>query len=293
MPFFERENILFIHIPKTGGTSVEKYFASRAKTPLNFSNIYYSYYDHTIQSELDLYRKKWKQILQKKRMEIEKNQSNEFTIINRKKHIIQKDESLPEQSLRETIPEFIIFRKIRLCKELNHSLQHMTWSELQEHKEILWEDPKFHKIVSSDSYTRNDCEIITIVRNPYDRIISELLFRKILNQEILSKPKVVYEKIKNFLEIYDSFDNHKIPQYLFLIDNMGNIIENVIILHNETLTEDMHKLGFIDFNHHFQVSKCKIQRGITKYSNYLNEDAIKLINRYYKRDFELFDYDFL
>ena len=80
---------------------------------------------------------------------------------------------------------------------------------------------------------------------------------------------------------------------MFLIDNMGNIIENVIILHNETLTEDMHKLGFIDFNHHFQVSKCKIQRGITKYSNYLNEDAIKLINRYYKRDFELFGYDFL
>ena len=169
----------------------------------------------------------------------------------------------------------------------------MTWSELQEHKEILWEDPEFRKIVSSDCYTRNDCEIITIVRNPYDRIISELLFRKILNQETLLKPKVVYEKIKSFLEKFDSFDNHKIPQYLFLIDNMGNIIENVIILHNETLTEDMHKLGFVDFNHHFQVSKCKIQRGITKYSNYLNEDAIKLINRYYKRDFELFGYDFL
>ena len=71
------------------------------------------------------------------------------------------------------------------------------------------------------------------------------------------------------------------------------MIENITILHTETLDEDMKRIGYNDFNHHFQVSKCKIQRGITKYSNYLNEDAIKLINRYYKRDFELFGYDMI
>ena len=74
---------------------------------------------------------------------------------------------------------------------------------------------------------------------------------------------------------------------------MGDIAQNITILHNETLTEDMHKLGFIDFNHHFQVSKCRIQRGVTKYSNCLNKDSINLINTYYKRDFELFGYNYL
>ena len=71
------------------------------------------------------------------------------------------------------------------------------------------------------------------------------------------------------------------------------MIENITILHTETLTQDMHRIGYVDFDHHFQVSKCRISNGKTKYSNILNGDAINLINTYYKRDFELFNYDFL
>ena len=44
----------------------------------------------------------------------------------------------------------------------------------------------------------------------------------------------------------------------------------------------MHRIGYTDFNHYFQVSKCNFQDGITKYSNALNYDSIKLINEYYK-----------
>ena len=74
------------------------------------------------------------------------------------------------------------------------------------------------------------------------------------------------------------------------MNEMGNIIENITILHTETLNEDMHRIGYHDFNHHFQVAKCKIAPGETKYSKVLNKNSIELINKYYKRDFDLFGY---
>lgn len=295
MPFFENEKLLFIHIPKTGGTSIEKYFQFRAKQPLGFDNLYYSYYEKSIQSDLDKYRKLWKHKLHRMRIESDKNKFDELSIINRKKKKQNDDSSVDSNNvtLRETIPEFILFRKMRLSRDLGHSLQHLTWSELQENKDILWEKPEHKKIVSNDPYERNEYEIITVVRNPYDRIISELLFLKILNNDTLKKPKIVFEYLKKFLEQYDSFDNHKIPQYLFLIDSLGNMIPNLIILHTETLTQDMRNIGYVDFNHYYQVSKIKTQPGVTKYSNSLNRESMNLINKYYKRDFELFGYDFL
>ena len=91
----------------------------------------------------------------------------------------------------------------------------------------------------------------------------------------------------------DLFDNHKLPQYLFLIDESGDLIQNLIVLRTETLTQEMQKLGYVDFNHNFQVSNCRFPHGKTKYSKALNQESIKMINEYYKRDFELFDYKYL
>jgi hypothetical protein len=40
MPYFKNENInlLFIHIPKTGGTSVEQYFSKKYNVELNYKS---------------------------------------------------------------------------------------------------------------------------------------------------------------------------------------------------------------------------------------------------------------
>lgn len=42
MPYFKNNNvnILFIHIPKTGGSSVENYFSSKFNIPLNNTSLY-------------------------------------------------------------------------------------------------------------------------------------------------------------------------------------------------------------------------------------------------------------
>ena len=291
MPFFESKKLLLIHIPKTGGTSIEKYFAKKLNIHLGPKELYFSYYENTIVDELTKYRKIWKQVLYNKKKKNNKNNNN--TILTRVISFSSVD-SL-DDTTRDELPEFKLFKKIRLVKELQHSLQHLTWSEMQRNNVILWENEKDRIITSNDPYDRNEYEILTVVRNPYDRIISELFFKGILNNETIHRPKMVYNKIKKFLEKQNdtSFDNHKLPQYLYLINELGQMIENITILRTETLTEDMKRLGYSDFNHYYQISKFKPKSGDTKYSYYLNRPAIELINTYYSRDFEIFNYKML
>ena len=288
MPYFKDNKLLLIHIPKTGGTSVEKYFSQKYNKKIGIENLYFSYYENTINNEITKYRKAWKQILYNKKKINEKNNTSIKKALS-----FSSIDSLDSIN-RDSIYEFRLFKKIRLSKELQHSLQHLTWIEMQRHKDILWCDVESQDIISDNPYDRNEYEVLTIVRNPYDRIISELLFRGIINKDSILRPKAVYLKLKKYLEKDDNiFDNHKLPQYMFVLNEMGNIIENLTILHTETLNEDMKRLGYSDFNHHFQVSKCKISSGVTKYSNVLNKNAIEIINKYYKRDFELFGYTML
>ena len=74
---------------------------------------------------------------------------------------------------------------------------------------------------------------------------------------------------------------------------MGNLIQNIIILRTETLNADMKHIGFVDFTYKLHSSRSNIEPKETKYSAALNEKSIYLINQYYKRDFELFEYTML
>jgi len=288
MPFFEKNKVLLIHIPKTGGTSIEKYFSQKFNIKLGPKQLYFSYYANTIDSELTKYRKNWKHVLHNTK------KNNNYSTNNFKRVISFTSVDSLDDINRENIPEFKQFKKVRISKELQHSLQHLTWSEMVRYNEILFENESDRRVTAESPYDRNEYEILTVVRNPYDRVISELIFRGIINNETLHRPKIVFNKLKKFLEKQDDiFDNHKLPQYLYLLNEVGQIIENITILHTETLTDDMRRIGYTDFNHHFQVSKCKIKSGITKYSEALNRASIDLINSYYKRDFELFNYQML
>jgi len=293
MPIFKKDKIFLIHIPKTGGTSIEKYLAKRNNIDLNIDIIYHRYYEESINKEFEQLKKKWKQIMNEQTIHLEKS---EFQALKFRKNSIGNDDSSNDgdqlQMIKESLPEYKAFKKIRLCKELKHSFQHMTWIEICKYKQILL-DESFHHILSSSPYERNDFEIITVIRNPYDRVISELLFRGIIDNNTIRNPEIVCNKLKKYFQSMDLFDNHKLPQYLFLIDESGDLIKNLIILRTESLTQDMQRLGYIDFNHNFQVSNCKFPHGKTKYDNALNSVSIKMINEYYKRDFELFDYNYL
>ena len=208
MPYFKNNNanILFIHIPKTGGTSLELYFSIKFNIPLN-NNSLYDFLD-------------------------------DLTKLNN--NVI-----------------------------INSSLQHLTYNQII----------GYNKVFNIDF---NNIMIITIVRNPYERIISDLIWYKKI--DINTSKDEVFNIIQEYL-ISDEYDNHNIPQHHFITDNNKKIIPNIHILHTETLTNDMNNLGYIDFDLCINNNKVKMN-----YYNYLNNKSIEIINNFYHFDFILFNY---
>jgi len=189
MPYFQNKNvnILFIHIPKTGGSSLELYFSNKYKIPLDIKSLH------------------------------------GFLNIEIKKH----------NNINN-----------------NSTLQHMIYQTI-----VFYKD--FFKI------NMNNIEIITIVRNPYERIMSDLFSLNKVN--IHSSKEDVYNSIKIYVN--ETLDNHNIPQYIFITDNNKQLISNLKILKTETLQQDMIDLGHKDFNIKFNYNTNKIN-----YYDYLNND---------------------
>ena len=205
MPYFREIKTLLIHIPKTGGTSIEHYFHNNFNVKLNYNNV---------------------------------------------------------------------FSNMKLTYN-GHSLQHCTYKEL-------------YNDMNNFDINFDDIKIITVVRNPYDRIISCLFYNKLITVDM--NLDEIYEQLKIFIESNDiKYDNHKLPQYLYLLNNDYIIDKNIIIMKTETLTQDMINNGYIDFDIKLNVTnKNKID-----YMKLLNNDAIKLINNYYMQDFMYFNYKYI
>ena len=203
MPYFHNKdvNLLFIHIPKTGGSSLETYFSKKFNMPLNDSTL--------------------------------------FNTVKRFKGV---------------------------------SFQHQTYQSLITYPQIFKID-------------YNNLKILTVVRCPYHRLISDLFFFKYITAN--SSQAFVFKVLATkYFNTFGANDNHKKPQYLFLLDKDGKLLEeNITILRMETLNADMAKLGYTDFNIKAQSSNVK-----RDYMSFLNADSIKLTNSVYKKDFELFNY---
>lgn len=201
MPYYPDINLLFIHIPKTGGRVLESVISKKHKQTLLSSSI---------------------------------------------------NNLLPPPYNKK-------------------SLQHQFYTTLYHYRDLCRID--FDKV-----------KIFSVVRNPYDRIISDLIHERLITRS--TSADCVYNIIKNKYLYMDNRDNHNIPQYKFVTDETGKLISNIKIFKTETLNEDNKILNrYLGININIQ------QNNINKdYSKFLNRNSINLINTFYHKDFELFNY---
>ena len=217
MPYFKKDDInnLLIHIPKTGGTSLEKYLSKKYSIPLNTTSLYGKFASRG----------------------------------NRDRRMNNED-----------VPK------------IKSTLQHITYQTISEYKNILNVD------------FENNLKIISVVRNPYHRVISDLFWLRLIQPN--TSKEAVFNTLKSYTARKGGYDNHVTPQHLFLINNDNEIIKDAIIFKTETLTDDMKKYGYTDFNLHEYKNRHKVN-----YDNYLNDNSIKLINTFYEKDFSFFGYE--
>ena len=149
--------------------------------------------------------------------------------------------------------------------EINSSLQHITYTQLVKYSKIF------------------NINFNTIFRNPYERFVSYFFFWSLITTD--STKEVVFDILNKYL-VSDKYDNHNIPQHKFITNDKGEIIQNIHILKTESLTNGMKNLGYIDFDIYHNVNINKVN-----YYNYLNNESIEIINKFYHLDFILFNYD--
>lgn len=211
MPYYPNKNLLFIHIPKTGGSTIESQI--KKQTP---QRLYSSFNNNKL--------------------------------------------------LKEP------YNKI--------SLQHQFYTTLYHFRHDL-------------NINFDNIKVFCTVRNPYDRIISDLFFLKLIKKNF--NRDQVYNVIKNKYLYRHDLDNHNRPQYKYITDKNFELIKNIEIFKIETLDESNDKLNsFLGFN-----IDTKIKQNVNNqenychnYSIYLNKKSISLINDFYKKDFELLNYKF-
>ena len=96
------------------------------------------------------------------------------------------------------------------------------------------------------------------------------------------------DEVLNIIHEYllsDLYDNHNLPQHIFITNANKELIENIHVLKTENLIKDMHDLGYTDFNIIENYNPNKINC-----YDYLNNESIRIINDFYHFDFMLFNY---
>ena len=138
-----------------------------------------------------------------------------------------------------------------------------------------------------DKYTPNT---FTVVRNPFDRLVSSFCYAKTINS-FYYKKHPHYERIANcdfetFVKTLYAFEEHfqLRPQSDYICNKDDNILVDHVLRY-ETLQEDFNKFWNLKLPHLNKSDRDK------DWEKYYNENTIKTVYEFYKRDFKNFNYD--
>ena len=179
--------------------------------------------------------------------------------------------------------------------------------------------------------TQKGYKLITIVRDPYRRLVSGYVDKilgnnynylqfckqimKFYRRDFNDKKRVTFEEFVNYIvahKNYNTMDEHFKPQpYCYHLNMPKN---NIMKLENikpikEFFTEQGFTQNFINYNkeviHHYKTRIdhnekvfnktadyfSQFKKTIPKYEYFLNEDLKEKIYTFYKRDFVIYKYD--
>ena len=154
----------------------------------------------------------------------------------------------------------------------NKALQHLTALEIK-------------SVISNDVY--NAYFKFAIVRNPYDRVISEYFWVKQLSMNMSFKDFLVKKIQPN-----KNLNSHYMEQYKFITDENGNIIVDFVGKFenfNKDLRYVLNKLGLNKKILHMNKTK---PLNFIHYSDYYNEETKNLVKQIYEKDIAMFSYEF-
>lgn len=158
-------------------------------------------------------------------------------------------------------------------------LQHLTCQQIIDHN--------FMKLTDFKDYHK-----ITVVRNPYDRLVSEFFW---VGSKPVYKQSTFPEFVKNLPELIKLEDYaHFRPQYQFLCDSSGKLLVDEIIKY-EDYSRDVPKLLSrynIKDNSSKIIGHARINKNKKHFMSFYTDELKLIVQKYYKKDFELFGYSF-
>lgn len=137
----------------------------------------------------------------------------------------------------------------------------------------------------------------TMVRNPWDRVISQYLYlqkRKDL-REFLGVPRHV-SFVEYLKRIQEKPHVHWSPQTNFFLDNNGEVMVDYIARYEDYRSEVLFilkRIGLVREGDHDSVEIPHVNRSVRKpYWRYFSSETREMVAEIYRSDIEYFDYGF-
>jgi len=168
-------------------------------------------------------------------------------------------------------------------------------TELEKNKTELkisyWHTPLYEFDYNFLLNYSNKYNLFTVVRNPYEKCISEYYFYKKWNRlEEQNEIELNNYIISNLMDKNNiTNDGHFIPQYKYFFDKNMNLIVNHIIKF-ENINNEFNELMKL-YNINLNIKNFIINQSIKQFNiNNLYKETIDKINSYYHIDFLMFNY---
>lgn len=221
------------------------------------------------------------------------------------------------KDLKKKIPKYYDY----LLKEKYYNIL-INFNNTNHHNIVIWHIPMAFWKDDIVHQFKQKYNIFCIVRNPYDRIVSDFKYWiKFYKNISIGRLKYYYKNLLDeVLQIYDNnfelsehnlnriitkllsndkfkykLDGHLIPQYKYVFKKINdkNIQIPNYILKLENINNDFNKFKnkyskFIKDDIMLQIHRNKSEFSLSK--NSLYPETKKLIYKYYEKDFKYFDY---